>query len=168
MVWAPEGKRTLWRTLGEPSGWATLPSFFSDWARIPKLRISLNSNSSRGIIGDITRYGRFSGKNDFFDYMALGRVWYGAKYSHKMWEQFAHTFEKSDLWLKVYILIHDLYATIVCWNLCFPMFETKCYRQNDCTDHGIISWFSEKVTLQWYLPVRSLFFMGGLLSRFSV
>ena len=44
-----------------------------------KLRISLNSNSSRGIIGDITRYGRFPEKNIFLDYAAFGRVWYGAK-----------------------------------------------------------------------------------------
>ena len=25
--------------------------------------------------------------------MGLGRVWYGAKYSHGVWEQFAHHFE---------------------------------------------------------------------------
>ena len=31
---------------------------------------------------------------DFEHYMALGMVWYGAKYSHGVWEQFAHTFEK--------------------------------------------------------------------------
>ena len=33
---------------------------------------------------------------DFGHYMALGMVWYGAKYSHGVWKQFAHTFEKSD------------------------------------------------------------------------
>ena len=37
---------------------------------------------------------RFSEKNVVFDYTAFGRVWYGAKYSHRVWEQFAHTFEK--------------------------------------------------------------------------
>ena len=46
------------------------------------------------IIRNITRYGRFSEKIDFGDYMAFGKVWYGAKYSHRVWEQFAHTFEK--------------------------------------------------------------------------
>ena len=25
--------------------------------------------------------------------MALGRVWYGAKYSQRVWERFAHLFE---------------------------------------------------------------------------
>ena len=30
---------------------------------------------------------------DFLHYMALGMVSYGAKYSHKVWEQFAHAFE---------------------------------------------------------------------------
>ena len=53
---------------------------------LTKLQISLNSNSSRGIIRDITRYGRFSEKNMFFDYMAFWRVWYGANYSHGVWE----------------------------------------------------------------------------------
>ena len=48
----------------------------------------------RGKNMDVTRYCRFPEKNDFFDYTAFGRVWYGAKYSHRVWEQFAHTFEK--------------------------------------------------------------------------
>ena len=30
----------------------------------------------------------------FLDYTAFGRVCYGAKYSHRVWEPFAHTFEK--------------------------------------------------------------------------
>ena len=29
----------------------------------------------------------------FLHYMALGRVWYGAKYSHRVWQRFAHRFE---------------------------------------------------------------------------
>ena len=41
-----------------------------------------------------TEYGRLAKKIDVFDYTALGRVWYGAKYSHRVWGQFAHTFEK--------------------------------------------------------------------------
>ena len=32
---------------------------------------------------------------DFGHYMAVGMVWYGAKYSHGVWERFAHTFDKS-------------------------------------------------------------------------
>ena len=32
-------------------------------------------------------------KNRFLRYMALGGVWYGAKYSHGVWERFAHRFE---------------------------------------------------------------------------
>ena len=73
----------------------------ASWVPPAKLRISLNSNSSseritnrRGKNMDITRYGRFSEKIDFLDYTAFGRVWYGAKYSHGVWEQFARTFEK--------------------------------------------------------------------------
>ena len=42
----------------------------------------------------------FSEKNDFCDYTGFGSVWYGAKYSHRVWEQFAHTFEKSYFLLK--------------------------------------------------------------------
>ena len=38
---------------------------------------------------------------DFGHYMALGMVWYGAKYSHGVWEQFAHTFDKSDFLLNM-------------------------------------------------------------------
>ena len=48
----------------------------------------------RGENLDITRYCCFSEKINFFDYAAFGRVWYGAKYAHRVWEQFAHTFEK--------------------------------------------------------------------------
>ena len=32
--------------------------------------------------------------------MAVGMVWYGAKYSHGVWEQFAHTFGTSVVLLK--------------------------------------------------------------------
>ena len=41
------------------------------------------------------------------------------KYFYKVWEQFAHTFEKSSVSPNPYILIHDLHASIVCWNRCF-------------------------------------------------
>ena len=34
-------------------------------------------------------------KIDFGHYMALGMVWYDAKYSHGVWERFAHHFENS-------------------------------------------------------------------------
>ena len=46
-------------------------------------------------MGNITRYGRYPPQIDFEHYMALGMVWYGAKYSHGVWEQFVHTFGKS-------------------------------------------------------------------------
>ena len=49
---------------------------------------------------DIARYGRWLKKLDFLHYTAFGRVWYGAKYSHRVWEQFAHTFEKYFVLLK--------------------------------------------------------------------
>ena len=42
-------------------------------------------------------------KIDFGHYMALGMVWYGAKYSHGVWERFAHTFDKSFVLLKMCI-----------------------------------------------------------------
>ena len=46
--------------------------------------------------------------------MALGRVWYGAKYSHRVWERFAHTFEKSFFSLKSrsvnYVFCHPALA----------------------------------------------------------
>ena len=32
-------------------------------------------------------------KSRFFDYMALGVVWYGAKYFQRVWERFANRFE---------------------------------------------------------------------------
>ena len=44
---------------------------------------------------NIIEYYRFPEKKRFLHYMALGRVWYGAKYSQRVWERFAHTFEKS-------------------------------------------------------------------------
>ena len=40
---------------------------------------------------------------DFGHYMALGMVWYGAKYSHGVWEQVAHAFDKSLYLLKMCI-----------------------------------------------------------------
>ena len=68
--------------------------------QVPQLLARDCHKTYQGIIGDITRYGRFSEKIDFLDYTALGRVWCGAKYSHRVWEQFAHTFEKSYFLLK--------------------------------------------------------------------
>ena len=47
-------------------------------------------------------------------YTAFGRVWYGAKYSHRVWERFAHTFEKSFFLLKsrsVNYLFSGLFST---------------------------------------------------------
>ena len=41
---------------------------------------------------NIIEYYRFPEKKRFLHYMALGRVWYGAKYSHGVWERFAHIF----------------------------------------------------------------------------
>ena len=34
-------------------------------------------------------------------YTAFGRIWYGAEYSHRVWEEFAHTFEKSYFFAKI-------------------------------------------------------------------
>ena len=92
-----------------------------------KLRISLNSNSSRGIIEDITRYGRFSEENDFLEYTALGRVWYGAKYSQGVLEQFAHTFEKSDFRPEMcmylyYIILYTILGQMT--GILIPVFAT--------------------------------------------
>ena len=58
---------------------------------------STRITNRRGKSIDITRYGRFSEQIDFLHYTAFGRVWYGAKYSHRVWEQFAHTFLKYFL-----------------------------------------------------------------------
>ena len=43
---------------------------------------------------EIARYCRLAEKVVFLHYTAFGKVWYGAKYSHRVWEQFARTFEK--------------------------------------------------------------------------
>ena len=48
------------------------------------------------------------------DYTAFERVWYGAKYSHRVWEQFAHTFEKSFFLLNsrsVNLFFSSLFST---------------------------------------------------------
>ena len=63
---------------------------------------------------NITRYGRYPGKIDFGHYMALGMVWYGAKYSHGVWEQFAHTFGKSDFLLKMCV-----FCILYCFDVIF-------------------------------------------------
>ena len=52
-------------------------------------------------INRLINNGRFSEKNGLLHYTAFGSVWYGAKYSHRAWEQFAHTFEKTYVWLKL-------------------------------------------------------------------
>ena len=61
-----------------------------------------------------------------------------AKYSHGVWERFAHTFENSDF--------QHVDTVFVCGYCVFKpllssMFGIKCYRQNDRTDHGMISRF---------------------------
>ena len=45
---------------------------------------------------------------DFQHYMALGTISYGAKYSHRVREQFAHTFETSYFCLKMCVFIDSL------------------------------------------------------------
>ena len=72
----------------------------------------------------------------------------GAKYSHKVWKQFAHTFEKSDSRPRMYISMQDLYATIVCSNLCF-LLCLKHSATGKMTRPTIVSFcgFHEKVTL---------------------
>ena len=51
--------------------------------------------------------------------MAVGRVWYGAKHSHGMWEQFAHTFEKSDFWLNMRVFWYTIFVWRQFWKLHF-------------------------------------------------
>ena len=51
---------------------------------------------------------------DFGDYMALGMAWYGAKYSHGVWEQFAHTFDKSYLLLNMCLfLVYSIFVDVI-------------------------------------------------------
>ena len=45
--------------------------------------------------------------------MALGMVWYGAKYSHGVWEQFAHTFEKSNCLLKCVFWVYYIFVDVI-------------------------------------------------------
>ena len=87
--------------------------------------------------------------------MALERVWYGAKYSHRVWERFAHTFEESDFSPKMFALIHDLYANVLFQNLCFIL----CLKQSATGKMTVLTVGSfhgvhETVTLTWYLLVR--------------
>ena len=62
--------------------------------------------------------------------MALGRVWYGAKYSHGVWERFAHTFEKSFFSLKSrsvnYFFCHPALA------ICVPREISKLWKNGLC------------------------------------
>ena len=82
-----------------------------------------------------------------------------AKYSHKVWERFAHTFENFDFRRKMYTLRHNLYANVLYRNLCFII----CLKQSATGKMTVLTMgschvFYEKVTLTWYLPVRSVFF----------
>ena len=65
------------------------------------LPILLRSHFFRGIIGILL-------KIDLLHYMGLGRVWYGAKYSHGVWERFAHRFESFDKSKKYTQSLNDL------------------------------------------------------------
>ena len=83
-----------------------------------------------------------------------------AKYSHEVWEQFAHTFEKYDVSLKMYVMIHDLYGNVLCQNLDFLL----CLKQSATGKMTVLTvgsfhGFHEKVTLTRYLTVRYVFVM---------
>ena len=66
-----------------------------------------------------------------------------AKYSHGVWKPFAHTFEKAIFRKQICVDAHWL--THVFSDLSLScMFQTKCHRQNDRTDRGIISLFFMK------------------------
>ena len=64
---------------------------------------------------------------DFGHYMALGMVWYGAKYSHGVWERFAHAFGKSDFLQKsvfLYTIVFILCYVFCHFLLCFGQSAT--------------------------------------------
>ena len=53
-------------------------------------------------------------KNCFFlHYMGLGRVWYGAKYCHGLWERFAHRFESFRKIWKIQTLSEPFLRCVV-------------------------------------------------------
>ena len=45
-------------------------------------------------------------------YTAFGKVWYGAKYSHRVWQQFANTLEKQYFLLKSRSVNYFLFGPI--------------------------------------------------------
>ena len=82
------------------------------------------------------------------------------KYSHKVWEQFAHTFAKPDFYTKMHTVIEDLYANVLCRNPGFlPCLKQSATGKMTVLTVGSFHGFHENVTLTWYLPVRSAFFM---------
>ena len=85
-------------------------------------------------------------KIDFGHYMALGMVWYGAKYSRGVWERFAHTFNKSDFLLKSVFWVYYICLTSFLETSLSCMFLTKCLGRNDRIDRGIISRFRRNKT----------------------
>ena len=91
-----------------------------------------------------------------------------AKYSDKVWEQFAYTFEKSDFWNAA---IH-FDAKFVCYCCVLKSLLLSCPKQSSTSKMTVVivgsfHGFHEQITLTWYLPVRSVFsceacFLGSL------
>ena len=71
------------------------------------------------------------------------------------------------MWFLIEFRVQPNCVQAQCLNNDRNMFETKFYRQNGVTDHGIIQGFHEKVTSSWYLSVTSMMFMRNLFSRLS-
>ena len=71
-----------------------------------------------------------------------------AKYSHKVWERFAHTFENFDFRRQMYTLRHNLYANVLCRNPGFlPCLKQSATGKMTILTVGSFHGFHEKVTL---------------------
>ena len=67
-------------------GWTHMDSWWLIWCTWVLLGLTWPLDLDMNNI----EYYRFPEKQRFLQNMGVGRVWYGAKYSHGVWEQFAH------------------------------------------------------------------------------
>ena len=91
-----------------------------------------------------------------------------AKYSHGVWERFAHTFVNSDFPQK-YAHVDTVFVYSYCeFKPLLVGLKQNATGKMTGPAMGPFHGFHEKVILTLYLPVRSMIVMRNLLSRLSV
>ena len=91
--------------------------------------------------------------------MASVMVWYGAMCLHTVWQRSAHNCEKYDIGPEMYIVMGDLYATIVSHLCVLIWLQQSVTGEMTRAAVGSCHDFHEKVTSTWYVLVRSVFSM---------